>query len=601
MLRTDERLLLTEALVPPTGHVLDLLVGATYSLDLNALLTIPLGLTFADWEGEDGAPTGDPIATLEAVRRHADRITVFCQAGATAVGDQPPLVTSWLEDVVVPVQAPFGGVFHPKTWVARYRAVDGSPLYRVVCASRNLTFDRCWDTAVVIDGTPSSRGGTVPYSAPLADYVAELPALATAGVTATRATAIAGLAGELRRVRFDAPEGFSRVTFWPLGIDGHREDPLAAVRRTRLLVVAPFVGGERLRGLRAERRGILVSRAEEIARLAAPSFARFERVCVLDEPELDPEAEAQDGPLTGLHAKLYVADDGWDAHVWVGSANATSSALTRNVEMLVRLDGKRSACGVDAVLGGTGEDDTLGALLTEVQPADTAEEADLRTRLERELDDLAHRLAERRFVAEVDGEAPDLEVTLRTDAPLDLPGDVTASCWPLTGVADRDARPLATGVPVVARFAVRTLAEITAFHVVSLRLEREGMAVAKNMLLRVDLVGVPAGRREAILRDLLSDPEKVLRLLRALLAFDAADGVADGIGLLSDLGPSGASRAPEETPLLESLLQALDEAPEKLDAVGSLLEYLSEVEDLLPARLREIWDPIAAVRDAERS
>src|ERR1035438_845973 len=50
--------------------------------------------------------------------------------------------------------------------------------------------------------------------------------------------------------------------------------------------------------------------------------------------------------LHGLHAKLFVSDDGWYSHVWTGSANATIAAFERNVEFMVHLTGKKSSCGI---------------------------------------------------------------------------------------------------------------------------------------------------------------------------------------------------------------------------------------------------------------
>ena len=49
-------------------------------------------------------------------------------------------------------------------------------------------------------------------------------------------------------------------------------------------------------------------------------------------------------PARDLHAKLYVADDGWNAHLWTGSANATDAAFgeNENVEFLVQLTGKKA-------------------------------------------------------------------------------------------------------------------------------------------------------------------------------------------------------------------------------------------------------------------
>lgn len=598
MLRTDDRMLLTEALAPPAGYEADILVGTTYSLHLSALLAVPLGLTFADWETADGSPTPDPIAALEAVRRYADRITVFCQAGATAATAQPPLVASWLEDVVVPAKAPFGGVFHPKVWVVRYRHSHAAPRYRFVCGSRNLTFDRCWDTVIVVDGDPMPRGGPARESTPLAEFVESLPTLATGSIQSARAAAIAELGAELRRVRFQPPEGFSDLSFCPIGIAGHRADPLAGKRRSRLLVVSPFLGLSRLRSLGGEEpRGVLISRTEELDAIPTAKLANFEAVYALDEAEAVDETTPDSSGLRGLHAKLYVADAGRNAHVWTGSANATSAALERNVEFLVRLDGKRNFCGVDAVLGARGDNDALSSMLIEVARSETAAEPDLRARLERELDDVAHGLAERHLVAAVE-RSPDglrLAVELHADDPLDLASDVEASCWPLTGREDRDAVAVASGTMVLARFADQALADITAFYVFALTLTRDDVAVSKRMLVRADLQGVPDGRREAILRELLKDPEQVLRLLRALLAFDPSDDPSDSIGLLSQLGGSGRAGHPSEAPVFESLLRALDEAPDKLDAIASLIDALKGVDEVLPPGFLEIWEPIHVV------
>jgi hypothetical protein len=599
MLRTDDRLLLTEALAPPAGYEADLLVGTTYSLHLSALLAVPLGLTFADWEGADGSPTPDPIAALEAVRRHAERITVFCQAGATAATAQPPLVASWLEDVVVPVKAPFDGVFHPKVWVVRYRHPHAAPRYRFVCGSRNLTFDRCWDTVLVVDGAPTPRGGPSHESKPLADFVGTLPTLATGSVAPLRATAIAELAAELRRVRFQPPDGFSDLSFWPLGIVGHRTDPLTATRRARLLVISPFVGLTRLQTLHAEDpNSVLISRAEALDRIATATLGQFQQIYALDDPQaLEEETTQDNGVLSGLHAKLFVADAGWDAHVWTGSANATRAAFEDNVEFLVRLDGKRSFCGVDAVLGSPDDGDALSSMLVEVPRRETAEEADLRTQLERELDDISHGLAEGHLVAAVQDSHDGFEfaVELRTDEAIDLSPDIEVFCWPLTRREDRDAVVVPPKTSVLARFEDQALAELTAFYVFALTLTRHDLAVTKSMVVRADLQGVPEGRREAILRELLKDPEQVLRLLRALLAFETEAGPDGGTSLLSQLGGRGNDRHSYEAPLLESLLRALDEAPEKLNAIASLIDDLKDVDDVLPPGLLEIWEPIYTV------
>ena len=53
------------------------------------------------------------------------------------------------------VSAPQGGVFHPKFWLLRYLPQDsgGPARYRLLVLSRNLTYDRSWDTMLRLDAS----------------------------------------------------------------------------------------------------------------------------------------------------------------------------------------------------------------------------------------------------------------------------------------------------------------------------------------------------------------------------------------------------------------------------------------------------------------
>ena len=125
MLQPSSRRLLLDGLRPSGGYRLDRAVGTSYTVDLLALLTAPLAFTFFDWEDEKGRPMADPLALLEAVRRHAQRIHLFCQAGRVKVPAPGQTLLAYLEDSVFEVEAPHkGGVFHPKVWLLRYVATD---------------------------------------------------------------------------------------------------------------------------------------------------------------------------------------------------------------------------------------------------------------------------------------------------------------------------------------------------------------------------------------------------------------------------------------------------------------------------------------------
>src|SRR5690606_38191949 len=138
---------------PPSGYRFDRAVSTTFSLDLMALLTMPVAFTFFDRQSDDGRPAPDPLAMLQALRRYADRIHVFCHAGQIAAPRRHHQLFAYLESSVFGVLPPSEhGVFHPKLTVLRFvegeQENDGAPepavRYRVLCASRNLTFDRSW-------------------------------------------------------------------------------------------------------------------------------------------------------------------------------------------------------------------------------------------------------------------------------------------------------------------------------------------------------------------------------------------------------------------------------------------------------------------------
>src|SRR5262245_13963061 len=140
MLEPNDRRLLLESLRPPEGFQLVFAVATTYSLDLIALLTTPIAFTFYDWEHVDGRPVVEPLALLEALSRHAERLAIFCQADRIIVPGRAHGLFGFLEECVIPVRAPRPeGVFHPKVWALRYADSAGAVRYRLLVSSRNLT------------------------------------------------------------------------------------------------------------------------------------------------------------------------------------------------------------------------------------------------------------------------------------------------------------------------------------------------------------------------------------------------------------------------------------------------------------------------------
>src|SRR5882762_1291371 len=313
MLRPDERSHLMQLLRPPAGYKFSLAVGTTFSLDLISALMLPLSFAFFDLEKSDGELVADPLALLEALRRYRDRFTIFCQSGQIRLPPKYPPLLTFLEPCIYDVEPPDKeGIFHPKVWALRFGAEDGSVRYRVLCLSRNLTFDRCWDTVVALDGELTDRSNAIAINHPLGDLVAALPNLARRPLPAKRRQGVEKIADELRRVRFTWPEGFdeNQCRFWVAGLEGRTVAPFGD-RREKALIVSPFISDSVVRDfLDHTEETHLVSRPECLQEVPQKTLQRCESVRFL-APELAVESDddapsEKDEVLDGLHAKLFV-------------------------------------------------------------------------------------------------------------------------------------------------------------------------------------------------------------------------------------------------------------------------------------------------------
>ena len=651
MLSPSDRTLLLESLRPPAGYRLDRAIATSYSLDLIALLTAPLAFTFFDWENDAGQPSADPLALLEAVRRHSNRIHVFCQAGGIKLPQPGKTLLAYLEQCVVEVRAPKpDGLFHPKVWILRFVGDEPPVRYRLLCLSRNLTFDRSWDTALVLDGELTDRERAIKANHRLGDFIAALPGMAVSPLPPDLSAAVDQVQDEIRRVRFELPGGIEELAFWPLGLDGTRAIPIPAGSR-RVMVVSPFLSGSLLERLAEDRPpGILVSRPEALAQLDSSVLARFAKVFVpspdaepeiLDEVEVAPDEQVQTSVessgkiervavepshpgdmLSGLHAKLFVMDDGWNASVWTGSANATESAFGHNVEFLVELRGKKSDVGVDALMvKSDGRRAAFADLFKEWSGTPTQPDAaeTERKRLELLLGRFACDLASAELavhveaLAVVNGEPQEFAMRLLRRGPAPVwPEGLSLRCWPAS-LRTEGAVELAPGLPttagtfgeIVCEFPRVSFDAMTSFIAFDARLKSAGVDVAKQFALNLPLIGAPADRRQRLLLALLSDKEQVLRLLWILLARQDLSATDLAVAVTDDVDkPAWMSANLGGFPVLEAMLDALDRDPEALAAVDRLIEDLSRTPEgraLLPDGLAAIWAPINRVRRARRT
>ena len=146
----NDRLSYGELLRPDVGYTLDFAVGTTYSLDLEALLGVPVSLGLL--EDADAEQMRSPLYVLEAIRTSSDKIAIFCNAGGIKLPDKIQSVYSLLEENVFQVKLSKNSNFHPKLWVLKYSNEAGKSYIKLLVLSRNLTFDSSIDLCVAMRG-----------------------------------------------------------------------------------------------------------------------------------------------------------------------------------------------------------------------------------------------------------------------------------------------------------------------------------------------------------------------------------------------------------------------------------------------------------------
>ena len=626
MLRTRERTLLLESLRPPAGYHLRRAVGTSYTLDLIALLTAPLAFTFFDAHDEDGVPVADPVALLEALRRHARNVTLFCQAGAIAVPRPEQTLLAYLEGSVVEVQPPHAeGIFHPKLWVLAFEAEEGPAIYRVLCLSRNLTFARSWDTCLSLEGPLKRRQRGYSRNKPLAELLEALPGLTTRPIRADVHRDLERMAYEIRRVDLRPPEPFADFRIHHLGLWRRRGLPFPPASRS--LVVSPYLAGSVVRKL-AKKHGleVLVSRPEAFEEVAR-SLGReaLPKRCYVLSPGAD--LDAREAPeeelvassplddqleLAGLHAKLFLFENGREARLFTGSANATVGAFQLNVEVLVELLGKKKNCGIASLLG---DDDlrleTLRSLLQEYAlTGDPDLKDDPGKELERRVERLARSLGKSRLTAAV-GRAEGQQgwdTSLSGELP-ELPDGATVTVWPVTlssetaqQVIERSGSDSPTDL--IAKFEGLSFEALTGFFAFEISLGEGQHTVRQRFVVTAELVGAPEDREQRLLRSLLKDRRRVLRLLLLILMDEGADLSAFVQAVhWGDKGSATSFAGWHEAGLLEALLRSLSRSPRRIDEAARLiadLERTEEGQDLLPEGFTDIWKPVWAAREAFR-
>ena len=329
---------------------------------------------------------------------------------------------------------------------------------------------------------------------PLEDLLVALSGMVVRGGEKRHFDRIELMAEEIGRVHWELPSGVANLSFFVHGLPNRGEiwTPPASKRMVVMSPFCSDGALRRLAD-GASSSAVVISRSESLDELGSETLSRFERRLVLremDDSFDDQDAEAEPVPskpqselswrmdgeqalagrspafdgdgangefaegelaggelaggdqiessIRGLHAKFYLFElVGGQVALAVGSANATESGIPlkrsrgrRNVELLVQLEGKKSALGgVDDLLGPNGLEDCL----EDYEPRVGIAEDSALKEAEKVLEAARQRLARADLTVRcLKTEAPETwELKLEGDWP-SLEGLAEVAAWPIT-------------------------------------------------------------------------------------------------------------------------------------------------------------------------
>lgn len=593
-LELNQTALLVDAFRPPPGMELDAAIGATFTLDLTALLAIPT----ASWSASDRGSPDASADILETIRLYASRTMLFCQAGAISVPRKYQNAHTLIDQTVVEVRKPNNGIFHPKFWALRF-AGQGRTFHRVALLSRNLTFDRALDLIVTLDEDPEAEA--IVSTDSFVHVLRSLPRFSARKMAPRQKRMLRDLAHTLDTATLKAPSPFTGGRIVALS-PGRKERPFHE-DCDNALAISPFLTAKATADFTHTARAWagVVSRRSSLESVA-PELEHVQLLSVIDDlPNAQESVDWQDAPAAragsdlqdvaarGLHAKLYLQDVGGSSTWWLGSANLTSSAFTRNHETLVELTGPKTKVGVDAVLFGKAPRSLSSVtenFLADDDSSNHPQDFELT-----EFEGIAFELASRKAQVVVTPNGPNYDLTFDLGSD-ELPHEVTIEARPLSRT--RLLVPLQAGG---ATWSALPLSAVTPFVV--LRLHRGPLF--RDVLIRADLHGDPPHRSASVIAGAIASKEDFLRYLAALLGYEDPHGPGDG-GDRAAYGSTWGDAASDDR-LLENLMISAARNPERLNTLQETLDLLAagRNSDAVPPEFLPVWGTVRSVVAGRRA
>ena len=540
----NNRLSYGELLQPELGYELEFAVGLTYSLDLEALLGIPVSFGLLD--EVDSSLMKSPFYMLEAIRKSGDRLAIFCNAGGISLPKNIQSVYSLLEKSVFEIRLPNRQNFHPKLWFAKYINGEGESYIKVLVLSRNMTFDSSIDLCVELKGDIKRR----PYlkNKPLADMLSFVSKYAEK----SKRQRIINLSEDIMKVRlFDVNHPFEDYEFLPIGIDDYDKDNTKLFEgKYDLFAVSPFLSDDIVKGLtNCNHNKVLITRKASVTKTV---LDRFDSVYITKDILSDNEY----GVKQDIHAKMYFTRSQEGNYLYVGSANASYNAFHNNVEFLLKLKYKPRCVGFKMIFEDFIPEEHCPFELITTVPDDLIVDNE-KIIIEKAVKEAIYAIKGAKITC--DGDT--YKVVIKTK---ELTSGVPIK------VAPMQRQNMNRDLQQETLFEGMLLKELSDFFILSI--------YDKKLVIKIKTKGMPEDRDDAIYKNIIDSKSKFLSYVSLILADNFATGVIEESEYLRLMmgNDNDENKYPTISALYEKMLKAVHQHPGRLKEIANIIEKLDD-------------------------
>lgn len=352
-----------------------------------------------------------------------------------------------------------------------------------------------------------------------------------------------------------------------------------------LVVMSPFLSESVIADFNLTDRALsdckrtLVTRRSELGKLKASDVDNFTIYALKDEiidGEEEISDELADKKKQNIHAKIYLRRKYSDVDLYLGSMNASYSAINKNVEMMLWLGTKNMYLNGDKFL----EDIFCGPVgdaknpFEQVTVADAVleTESDNRNLLEQKIKDLC-RVKRQAVISEDNENAGKYKIEVEFSG-IESDSEVTVSPF-----NSKQEQTLSEHI----EFSELEILQLSEFYEIT---ARSGDDTIRRIIM-IPTSGFPDDRESAAVNSVVKDRASFVEYIAFVLGNDYVASMLEG----KQMGDSGffANSGDAMPALYEKMLKTSVEEPERIKDIGYVLKMVTD-KDIIPDEFRELYE-----------